>query len=357
MSKNAVLAALTACLLVFSAIAYGVYINMSSHAHVAAVRQNIDAARQTASVSRRDMVPIVRTALQLEPVWNTDIYSSGDGRLEQLLVKPGDKVAAGALIAVLEGRELAAQIKQAQGSIMSARAALEQAESELSKALLLVQKDAISVVQLESARSKRDSAAGQLTSSEGSLEALQVRADHTRIYAPRDGVITKQYVEPGGMARMGLALVNLADTTKLQTLIPLDGNSLSVWQLQTKAIVTVSGVDGEMPAKVNAIKGGPSLPAGFFLMELTIDNSQDKLHPGAYSMVEVKGPVIANVLAVPEQSVLTRDSQKFVHVQQAGQFILRPVQIGYSGGGWTMILTGLQEGERIAVNGQEGWTP
>ena len=142
---------MTACVLVFSAIGYGIYINISSSAHVTAVKHQAGTASQIAVVQRRDFAPVVRTVLQLEPVWQGDIYSAGDGRIEQLLVRPGDKVAAGALIAVLDSRELTAQIKQSLGSVQSAQAGLEQAESELQKAELLGKQNAISGVQLEAA--------------------------------------------------------------------------------------------------------------------------------------------------------------------------------------------------------------
>jgi len=354
MSKNAILASLAACLLVLSAIAYGVYINMSGSSHVSAVRRSDDSTVQVAAVGRRDVVPSLRTALQLEPVWNMDIYAAGDGRIEQLLVKQGDMVAEGTLIAVLESRELAAQIKQAQGNLVSTQAGLDQAEFELQKVEMLATKDAISGIQLNAARYKVISSQGQVTSSQGSLEALQAKAGNTSVYAPQAGVITKRYVEPGSMARMGLALVNLADTTRLQTLVPIDSSILAVWQPQTVVTVCIFGVSGDFSATVSAVKNGPGLPAGFMLMELTLDNGQGKLQPGSYSLTEVKGSVITNALVVPEQSLLTRGSQKFVRLFQAGQFTLRPVQTGYSGDGWTMIQAGLQEGELIAVNGQEG---
>lgn len=357
MSKNAVAGIVTACVLVFSAIGYGIYINISSSAHVASVKQQTGSASQIVVVQRRDLAPVVRTVLQLEPVWQGDIYSAGDGRIEQLLAKPGDKVAAGALIAVLDSRELTAQIKQSRGSVQSAQAGLEQAESELQKAELLGKQNAISGVQLEAARYKRDSAEGQLTAAQGSLEALLVKADQLKIYTQRSGVISKVYSEQGSFARAGLALANLADTTQLMALISVDSTSLPFWAQGTAVTVIVAGT-GNASARVTAAKGGSGLPTGVMLVELTIDNRQGAFQPGVVGLAEIIGPVSADVLAVPETSVVIREQQKYVQVLLPdGKLQARPVQTGFSRDGWTVITAGLTDGDRIAVNGQEGGRP
>lgn len=357
MSKNAVAGIVTVCMLVFSAIGYGIYINTSSSAHVSSVKQQAGTASQIAVVQRRDLAPVVRTVLQLEPVWQGDIYSAGDGRIEQLLVRPGDKVAAGALIAVLDSRELTAQIKQSRGSVQSAQAGLEQAESELQKAELLGRQNAISGVQLEAARYKRDSAEGQLTTAQGSLEALLVKADHMKIYAPRSGIISKVYSEQGSFARAGLALANLADTAQLTAFISVDNASLPYWAPGAAVTVTVAGV-ATAPAQVTAVKSGSGLPAGIMLAELTIDNSQSAFRLGAVGLAEITGPVSAGVLAVPETSIVTREQQKFVQVLLPdGRLQARPVQTGFTRDGWTIITAGLADGDRIAVNGQEDGRP
>lgn len=355
MSKNAVAGIVTACVLVFSAIGYGIYINISSSAHVTAVKQQTGTASQIAVVQRRDLAPAVRTVLQLEPVWQGDIYSAGDGRIEQLLVRPGDKVAAGMLIAVLDSRELTAQIKQSRGSVQSAQAGLEQAESELQKAELLGRQNAISGVQLEAARYKRDSAEGQLTAAQGSLEALLVKADQLKIYAQRSGVISKVYSDQGSFARTGLALANLADTAQLTALMSVDSASLPSWVPGTAATVTVAGT-GFAPARVMAAKGGSGLPAGVMLVELTIDNRQGAFQPGVVGLAEITGTVSAGVLAVPETSIVTKEQQKFVQVLLPdGRLQTRPVQTGFSRDGWTVITAGLTDGDKIAVYGQEEW--
>lgn len=88
-------------------------------------------------------------------------------------------------------------------------------------------------------------------------------------------------------------------------------------------------------------------------MELIIDNSKGILQPGPYSMAHIKGTVIDNAMVVPEKSVLIKGTEQYVRVLQDGRFSLRKIQTGYNSDGWTIILTGLQEGELIAINGQE----
>jgi HlyD family secretion protein len=54
------------------------------------------------------------------PAGITDVFSDGDGRLERLLVAPGDRVAAGQPVAVVEQGELRLQLRAAEGQLADA---------------------------------------------------------------------------------------------------------------------------------------------------------------------------------------------------------------------------------------------
>ena len=54
-----------------------------------------------------------------------------NGRLEEVAVRIGDRVAKGALLARVEAREIQEQVKQAQASFEVARATVRQREADL----------------------------------------------------------------------------------------------------------------------------------------------------------------------------------------------------------------------------------
>ncbi|SMC90152.1 efflux RND transporter periplasmic adaptor subunit [Sporomusa malonica] len=356
MSKNAVLVVITVCFMVLVAVAYGVYINVSSNAHLNQMRKTAGAGLLFSPSERRDVTPVLRTVLTLEPGWNTDVYAKTEGLIENIMVKQGDKVTAGTLVAVIESRELASQIKQARGSVYSSRASLEQAESDVKRAQLLSAKDAIDERTVEGTRFKKEIAAGQLASAEASLEQLLLKRESTNITAPHAGVVLKRYVEEDSYARPGLALVSLGDIAALKAMVPI-GMPYQGVLLQGAAVgITISGIaGGRIGGTITAVTASPGLPPGNMMAEITVDNANQLVKPGAYSQVEISGPPVKNALVIPEQAVIVRDGRQLVYVVDSDKCVrLRTIRSGYSGDGWTIVLEGLKDGELVVAHGQEG---
>jgi cobalt-zinc-cadmium efflux system membrane fusion protein len=84
-----------------------------------------------------------------------------------------------------------------------------------------------------------------------------------------------------------------------------------------------------------------------------VDNPGEKLKKDMYCTVMVTAGSIANVLAVPDSSILHDDNnQPFVYVEtDANQFGRRDVDAGESQNGKTQILKGISAGERVVGDG------
>jgi len=357
MNKNAVLAAVTSCVIVLSAIAYGVYINVSSSDHLNEMRRITGAGLLFAPTERHDVTPVLRSVLTLEPGWSTDVYAKTDGRIESIMVKQGDKVALGTLVAVMESQELESQIKQARGNVYSYQANLKQAESEVKRSELLFAKDAVSGQTVEGNRLKREMAVGQLANAEGSLEQLLIKSKNTSVSAPHAGVVLKRYVEEGSYAKPGLALVSLGDITTLKAMVPMGALYQGVLGQGTSVTIDISGGkagEGQIKGTITAVTTSPGLPPGSMMAEITVDNANQLLKPGAYSQAEISGSPVKNALVIPEQAVIVRDGRQLVYVVDSDKHVrIRTIKAGYSGDGWTIVLEGLQDGETVVAHGQD----
>lgn len=199
-----------------------------------------------------------------------DIASKIAGRIDTILVKEGQFVRQGEVLARMDTRvlneqrlEAAAQIKEAESAVLAARALLDQRQSEMraSEAVVkqrqaeldstakrhvrsnaLSQRGAVSAQQLdddraaaESARAALESAKAQVSAARAAIEAArtsiiqaQTRAeaaqaterriladiDDSELKAPRDGRIQYRVAEPGEVLAAGgrvLDMVDLAD--------------------------------------------------------------------------------------------------------------------------------------------------
>lgn len=358
MNRKTVFIVVIIFIMMLSAIGYGVYINISSSTHLKEMHKIAGANLTFTAAQRRDIIPVIRAALTFEAGWKRDIYAKADGQLEHIMVKQGDQIAAGTLVAVIENRELDGQIKQARGNVYSAKANLEQAESDVKKCELLMADDAVAEVMLTASRYKREMARGQLISSEGALEQLLVKSENNNVFAAHAGVVIKQYVHEGEFAKVSLPIISIGEITTLKAIMPLDRLYREVMPQGAVVGIQISGIDGgEFSGTIKSVIVSPGLPPGSMMAEIIIDNANQLLQPGAYSQAEISAPKVKNALVVPDQAVFVRDGRQLVYVVGSDKHVrLRAIRTGYSKEGWTIVHEGLADGEKVVAHGQDGLT-
>ena len=235
-----------------------------------------------------------------------DINSKVSGRVIELLVKEGDTVTKGQVLAQIDQRDLLTQkeqreaeiqsieaqqmqasyttsmqsgtsgsaLQQAQAVVGQAAVSLEQARADDARYTELVAEGAVaqqtyeiyhtkyevaqrSLSEAQAAEAKARAAMMQTTVSQANeevlarklkqakaaLEQLEVSLDETVIRAPFDGVITKKYVEEGSMISQGTPLVSVQDPMDNWVDIKVPETSLSQYKLNQQ--VELVGRDGK----------------------------------------------------------------------------------------------------------------
>jgi RND family efflux transporter MFP subunit len=335
-------------------IGYRIYDNISKNNERAArATQGRAVAVELGKVGRQDIKPVLVFSANLEPLWSADISPKVDGRIDKLFVDEGDIVKAGALIATLDANELAAQVIQAEGSLYSAQANLEQANLDLKRTEALAKQGAVSMQALDTARIKRDLAVGQLRSAEGNLTLLRARLDNANIVAPRDGIVTKRYLQAGYYAKTGSPIVTIADTGSLLAKAAVGEGQITELSVGAPVILKVNALgDKTFTGTVTRVSPAAALPARTFTAEVTVANTDGLLKTGMFAKVEAGGQVRKNALVIPEVALVLREDQKTVFaVISDNKVQQRVLKLGYVAGGWAEVLDGIKEGETIVVSG------
>ncbi|MBD2177782.1 efflux RND transporter periplasmic adaptor subunit [Pseudanabaena sp. FACHB-1998] len=201
------------------------------------------------TVKRVDLPIIVTANGTIQPEKSINVSPKSSGRLKSLLVKEGQSVTAGQILAYMDESNTLGQITQADGQLASAQASLEllkagnrsqdiaQARANLNNALAtleqseivyrqnqqLYKEGAIASRDLDSARTTTeansarvnqarealslqqagarpeeiDRAEAQVVAAAGSLQSVQSQLEDTIIRAPFDGVVVRKYADPG----------------------------------------------------------------------------------------------------------------------------------------------------------------
>lgn len=244
-----------------------------------------------------------RTTAANEDMWGraeakeVDVLSKIPGRVVELLVKEGDLVKKGQVIARIDSRDLVAQARQSTASIdalraqtkqasavttlqdQTARATLANANAQLNKLkteLELTEKDyirfselvesgAVSRQTFDACQTKYEAAQaayqqgqasvaaaqagllqtqvnleneaalqGKVEQAQAGLQQVEVALDETEIRAPFDGIVTTKYVEVGAMVSQGTPLVTVQDPTDNWINLKIREDEISQYALQQK---------------------------------------------------------------------------------------------------------------------------
>ena len=309
---------------------------------------------EAAALERRDLLPKFSFSANLEAVWSTDVSAKADGRIGQVLVEEGDRVTAGMVLARMDTDELAAQVTQAEGQILQAKATLEQNELNFRRMDTLYKQNAVSAQSLDSARTQRDLAQGGVTAAEGNLRLLRARLENANVVSPLTGVVVKRYVQSGTFSKAGAAIVAVADVSSLLAKAVVGEAQVAELKLGIPVTVRVNALkDQEFKGTLTRLSPAAALPARTFTAEVNIPNPQGILKAGMFAKVDIAGLVREKVLVVPEGALVLREDQKTVFVVTPENKVVQKVlKLGESSGGWVEVLDGVKDGEKIVVAGQ-----
>ena len=263
------------------------------------------------------------------------IEAKVSGRIEQMLVVPGQMVTAGELLVQLDAREVQARLDQAD-------AVRQQAESDLKRATDLIQQKILS-------QSEYDAAQSKFRVADAAATEAKTLIGYTRVTAPFAGVITRKYADVGDLAAPGKPLLEMEDARDLQLETDVPEAVIGHLALGDKLEVRVSGVSNELAGAVSEIAPSADPNSRTFLVKLDLPPAPG-LRAGQFGRVSV--PVGENsALRVPATAVLQRGEMELVFVVANGHAQLRLVKTGERVGNEVELVSGVDTGELVVTEG------
>ena len=153
-------------------------------------------------------------------------FTSG-GRVAGLYADIGDRVSEDQRLAVLDTRNLQAQLAAALAQVDEARASTELARSTLARQQSLQGQGHVSRQVVDETAAQAAAAQARLTAAEAQANALRVQIDLSEIHAPFDGVITERLVDEGVIAAPGQPVFELIETGALEARIGVPESALA----------------------------------------------------------------------------------------------------------------------------------
>lgn len=288
-----------------------------------------------------------RLAGRVEPMVDARaaVAASVGGRVERVLVAPGQSVRAGQALATLVS-----------GDAATFRADADAAAAQAEAARQAYQRDRNLADQGVVARQEVEASRAQSLSAEAAARAARARAaaagspnasGRLSVASPISGVITSVQVGPGGFVPQGGVVAEVTNPARIELVFNAPP-ALAV-QVRAGSRMKATGPNGEFDAVVTGVAPGAGADSGATIIRARPVGASLPPAGSAVTGAIVTGEPTTGGLTVPSEAVQTIEGATVVFVQVQGGFRAVPVLAGRQAGGRTEILRGLDGDERIAA--------
>lgn len=294
------------------------------------------------------------------------------GKIERLLVVPGQQLKKGQLIAVLDDSQIQAQLGQALTPIQSANAAIKQAEAEYDFAKrelqrmndlyandLVAKKDVmVQETLVETSSAKLAAAKARLQEVHSASSDEKTLLEFTKIPSPIAGVVADRFMNVGDEARPNAPIVHVVDLSQVIIDADLPADVPSNASIGHKAIVSsIAAPDQLYSATIISISPTVDAQKNTIKIRLQCVNRYEGLREGQAVTVALNTGVTTTAISVPRTAIVPDPEDPkaaLIYVVKAGKSKRVPVITGVETDKTVEIKSGLNENDTIIVTGSYG---
>ena len=317
------------------------------------------------SVAQQDIPRFVSGIGSVLSLHSVVIRPQVDGILTQLMVKEGQRVKAGDLLASIDDRAIRASLDQAKAQLGESQAQLQVAQVNLKRYKELSIDDGVSKQTYDQQQALVNQLKATALGNQAAIDAAQVQLSYTQIRSPVSGRVGIRNVDEGNFLRtsdaQGLFSVTQIDPIAVEFSLPqqmlptLQGLIAAQHPASVDAFL---GADTDSPAAILLGKGRLSLidnqisaTTGTIRAKAEFSNATQTLWPGQLVTVKIQTALDKAALMVPPTVVQRGLDSHFVYRVNGDKVDVVPVHVTYQNSDLT-IVTGVQAGDVLVSDGQ-----
>jgi multidrug efflux system membrane fusion protein len=268
------------------------------------------------------------------------------GVISHVHFQEGQEVKKGDLLFTIDPRPM-------QAALAHDRAQLENAEIQFSREQKLFDQKLVSQDEYDTSKASRDTLAATVQSDELNLSFTEIRA-------PFDGRTGSLQFHEGNVVKSPddtLLTINQIQPIYVAFAVPeqyLPEIQSEMREKTLKVAATLQNLKGPTPqGELTFVDNTVDTMTGTIQLRATFPNEDRTLWPGQFVQVALTLSDLTNAIVVPSQVVQTGQNGPFVYVVKPDQTAEeRPVTIGITYQGETVVQSGLQAGETVVTDGQ-----
>ncbi|MFC3609713.1 efflux RND transporter periplasmic adaptor subunit [Stutzerimonas tarimensis] len=304
---------------------------------------------------------------RVQAVRTAEIRARVSGVIQRRLYEEGTDVEAGQQLFQIDPREMQAALNAAQATLERAEATETNAARDVQRYRGLVQKQAISQQEFDTAEARLRTARADVSQAKAAIETAKLNLEYTRVETPIAGLAGRAEVTEG-------ALVSAANGTLLTRVEQFDPvyvnfsrSSADLLALRAEVGAGTLELPGRGEVEVNLIlENGMRYPHTGYVnfLAMTIDESTGTvalraevpnpdrlLLPGQFVQAQILAGTRREGLAVPQRAVsVTNRGGSVLVLDEENRARNRQVELGDLRGDQWLIRGGLEPGDRVVVD-------
>jgi multidrug efflux system membrane fusion protein len=322
------------------------------------------AAVVVTKVENRD-VPLFLEGLGTVTAFKTvTVRSQVDGRLDSVAFREGQEVKRGTVLAQIDPRPFAIQLRQAEAALARDDAQLQGNQVDLDRYTAVGKNKLISQQQVDDQRMLVGQLEGAVKADRALIDQAKLMLDYARIRSPIDGITGVRLVDPGNLVHAadpnGIVVVTQIDPIAVLLTLPQDDlPRVTAAMAEHKLAVQALSRDGSAvlaTGELLVIDNQINTATATIRLKAIFPNPKHSLWPNQFVKARLMLGTQKDALVVPAIAVQNGPSGTFVYVvgqdQNDKKATPRPVEVALIESDLAILAKGVAAGETVVTEGQ-----
>jgi RND family efflux transporter MFP subunit len=351
---------------VFAVLAtVGIFASGCNRGRAAAVAPTPEVA--VATVEQRDVPVYSEWVATLDGYVNAQIRPQVSGYIIKQNYTEGSLVHKGQVLFEIDSRPFTAALDRAKGDLAQAQAQLGKSTLDVERDKPLAEAMAIAKSQLDNEIQAKLGAQAAVESARAAVEQAALNLEWTKVTSLVDGIAGIAQVQIGNLVSASSILTSVSQVEPIKAYFPISEREYVLVQKQTDApsskhtirffgnsleLILTDGSPYPQKGKILLADRQVDPTTGTIRIVAAFPNRGNVLRPGQYGRVRVETDMKKDALLLPQSAVAqTQGSYQVAVVGSDHKVSMRTVKPGATVGTMWVIDEGLKPGEQVVVEG------